>query len=346
MWSVMVGSFLCSQCGNEAVSVVDPSRPERLRHWMVNGSAAPTTVVCAHGHHWKGVSRSSTLLRPVRRRRFWLPVDLLRMVRHNRSMEPVPMTYVMAAAVGGVVGAALDLLLGWPWWVIAGGFIAAVWLLFFASAFWGPDPIRGDDVRDVIDPSGIEAREVARLEEAISAGQLVGMAVHGWTGSRSLGGWGGSSVTKHVTLHHGDPEMDDMWISVRTRSGEKDVTRLSRRKNDLFRQLMRNHEESPEGLGVEEQHQWLQKQERRIEEAKEENWSASTTNIDGTTVRSDVIRRGDRWVAVAVTEGAVVEIMARGLAVDTVALNRVSSLQPYVESSRQVRAVYRRTRGH
>ena len=75
-------------------------------------------------------------------------------------------------------------------------------------------------------------------------------------------------------------------------------------------------------------------------------WSTTTLAIDGTTTRSDVIQRGDRWVAVAVAEGAVVEIMARGLVVDTLELNRVSSLQPYIQGTQQLNATHRHEPGH
>jgi hypothetical protein len=261
-------------------------------------------------------------------------------------MEPVPMTYVMAAVVGGVVGATLDLVLGWPWWLIALGFLAAVWLFFFASAFWGPDPIRADHVRDVIDPSGIEAREFARLEEAISTGQLVGMEAAGWTGSRSLGDWGGSSHPEHVTLRHGIPELDDAWVSVTTRSNERDVARLEWRKGNLFRELLHSEEQPAEGLDVEDLRRWVIDQRRRIEATKPMKWSTTTLAIDGTAIRSDVIQRGDRWVAVAVAEGVVVEIMARGLVVDTMELNRISSLQPYIQGTQQLNATHRREHGH
>jgi hypothetical protein len=325
---------------------MQPSRSERLRHWLMNGSAAPATMTCAHDHQWTGSSRSATLLRPVHRRWFWLPVGLFRMVYGNRSMEPVPITYVMAAVVGGVLGAALDFVLGWPWWLIAVGFVAAVWLFFFASAFWGQDPIRSDNVRDVIDPSGREAREFARLEETISADQLVGMEVVGWTGSRSLGGWGGSSHPDHVTLRHGNPELDEAWVSVTTRSSERDVARLEWRKDDLFRELLHSEEQPPEGLNVDERHRWLWKQERRIEETKPGEWSTTAMTIDGTVTRSDVIQRGDRWVAVAVAEGAVVEVMARGLVVGTMELNRISSLKPYIQGTQQLNAAHRHEHGH
>lgn len=208
------------------------------------------------------------------------------------------MTYVMAAVIGGVLGGTLDLVLGWPWWLITVGFLAALWLFFFASAVWGPDPIRANHVRDVIDPSGIEAREFARLEEAISTGQLVGMEAAGWTGSRSLGGWGGSSHPEHVTLRHGDPERDNTWVSVTTRCGDRFSIGLDRRKGRLFEKLLRNEEQPPTNLDADSRHRWLIDQRRRIEATKPMKWPTTTLTIDGTVARSDVIQKetdGSRW---------------------------------------------------
>ncbi len=239
----------------------------------------------------------------------------------------MPVTYVMAAVIGGVVGATFDLVLGWRWWLIAVGFLAAVWLFFFASAFWGPDPIRANHVRDVIDPSGIEARGFARLEEAISTGQLVGMEVADWTGSRSLGVWGRSSHPEHVTLRHGDPERDNTWVSVTTRCGDRFSIGLDRRKVRLFRELLRNEEQPPTNLDVEDLRRWVIDQRRRIEATKPMKWSTTILTIDGTAIRNNGIQKGDRWIAIALAEGVGIEIIARGFDLDTVALNRVPSLQ-------------------
>ncbi|MCZ7534140.1 MAG: hypothetical protein M5U23_12205 [Acidimicrobiia bacterium] len=76
------------------------------------------------------------------------------MVSRHRSMQAVPRTYVLAAVVGALLGGLLELLVGWSWWLVALAFMAAVWLFFLSSAFWGPDPVRIDDIRDVIDPQG------------------------------------------------------------------------------------------------------------------------------------------------------------------------------------------------
>ncbi len=259
-------------------------------------------MTCADGHHWTGGGGSFLVQGRVRRLRWlWLPVDLLRMVLDHRSMVPVPLTYVSAVVAGGVLGAAFDLVLGWSWWLVAIGFVAALWLFFFASALWGPDPVRRDDVHDVIDPQGVEARQFARLEEAMLTGQLVGFEVANWTGSRTLGGWGGSSHPEQVTLRHDDPERDNTWVSITTRCGRPAAVGLDWRKDHLFEELVRSEEQPPGDLDAEDQHRWHIDQERRIEEAKRVEWSTTTMTIDGTPIPCDVIHRADRWVAVGVS---------------------------------------------
>ena len=52
-------------------------------------------------------------------------------------MVPVPLTYLLAAAAGVVIGVAAQAAVGWPWWLVAGGFVAAVWLFFLSTAAWG-----------------------------------------------------------------------------------------------------------------------------------------------------------------------------------------------------------------
>ena len=50
-------------------------------------------------------------------------------------MEPVPLTYLMAAGLGLVVGVIMDLVLGWPWWWVAIAVMAMVWLFCSPASF-------------------------------------------------------------------------------------------------------------------------------------------------------------------------------------------------------------------
>ena len=65
-------------------------------------------------------------------------IEGVRALLHRRSMIPAPWIYLAAAGLGLVLGVTLDVWLGWPWWAVALGVLAAVWLLFVSSAFIGP----------------------------------------------------------------------------------------------------------------------------------------------------------------------------------------------------------------
>ncbi len=49
-------------------------------------------------------------------------------------MVPVPMIYLLATAVGLLLGIVLDLVFGTAWWLGPVGIVAGAWLLFLASA--------------------------------------------------------------------------------------------------------------------------------------------------------------------------------------------------------------------
>lgn len=95
----------------------------------------------------------------------WLrvPIELVRVVYRERSMVPVPLMYLVATVAGVGLGVIADVVVGWPWWLVAAAFVAAVWLFFLASALWGPGRSLGDDLWMTIDPVRAQAREFRRL---------------------------------------------------------------------------------------------------------------------------------------------------------------------------------------
>jgi hypothetical protein len=124
-----------------------------------------------------------------------VPIQLIQALRHHRTMIPVPATY-LATLVGVVVGVAAQLLLGWPWWLVAAGVVAAVWLFFTSTAVWGPggssQPLATDLLRVVHPRQAIERehrQEVERFQAAPFP--LYGLPPV-WPGPRHLGGWEGS----------------------------------------------------------------------------------------------------------------------------------------------------------
>ena len=103
LWAGTIGSLLCPYCGEEGVEQRRPSASERFRHWLLFGGPAPVTTTCVNGHEWEGGSQSSLYrVRTGGPRWLWLPVELVRVVHRDRSMVPVPLTYVAAAGRRGV----------------------------------------------------------------------------------------------------------------------------------------------------------------------------------------------------------------------------------------------------
>lgn len=342
-----VGSQLCPHCGTGAVEAHRQRLWQRVRYWLVNGSDASTEMTCAQGHQWTGGGR--TLIRRGRTgrfRRLLLPVELFRVVRRARSMVPVPLTYLMAILVGGGLGVILNIAVGWPWWLVAVGLFAAVWLFFFASALWGPGRTLGNDLLRVIDPQRARARRINRLEDAVTTGRLVCFEVADWDGSRSIGGWGGSRQPERVTLHHGEPQLDDFWVSIATRS-TKHVGGANRNRDRLIRQLLRTAEgQPPDDLDVVEQHQWRIQQHRRLEETEQPPWSRSVLNVDGHETRCEVARVADRWAAMAVVDNVVIEITAHGIEPSGVGLRRLATLKTYIDGQRELQHKRRLEHGH
>lgn len=162
---VTVGPLVCPECGADSVKSHRPSSLERLRYWLWNGGSAPTTMICVQGHQWPGGGGRTLTYGGSSRRWVLVPFELARVVYRERSMVPVPLTYLVAALVGIGCGVVADLVIGWPWWLVAGAFVAAVWVFFLASALWGPGRSLGDDLWMVIDPvpgRGTAARSARR----------------------------------------------------------------------------------------------------------------------------------------------------------------------------------------
>lgn len=110
LWAVSVGSDLCPECGEAPTEEHRPRRWESFKYWMVNGGKAPTILVCPDGHEWVrsvGVvlfRGSPSVARWVR-----LPGELFHALLAERRMQPTPMTYVLAAGAGLLLGPATRL---------------------------------------------------------------------------------------------------------------------------------------------------------------------------------------------------------------------------------------------
>ena len=354
MWTNMIHEF-CPMCDGDVVSSTKPTLWERVRYWLWYGSALSPTLTCSNGHEWNVGGRGTFSL--VRRRGpQWLRIPWLvfRAVHESRSMEPVPLTYVMAVLVGAVVGVVANVVLGWMWWLVAGVFVVSVWLFFMASAFWGPGSSIADDVWRAVNPERAVARSNERLERAVREDWLRAYGVEGWDGSRWLGGWGGSPEPDTVTLRHGGPDAPT-WIEVVT-STKHEAIRLGTSKGEdpiwewrdqhFKHRLLWTDEDPPEDLDMVERHRWLLRRSREIDAQQLPGWEPEIVLVNDVPTAFECINVGKRWAAIAVIDDITVEIVAQGLPHSQVALVAQQTLEPYFQGLRDLNDQRRREHGH
>jgi hypothetical protein len=329
-----VGSTHCPECGLEAAQTRRPGPWERVRTWLVFGQATPPSAICPNGHEWQQSIGSYMVLR---RRRRWvsLPVELVRRVLHQRMAMPVPLIYVLAGAVGLVLGVGLDLLLGWPWWSVAVGAVAVVWLIFLSTALHGPHRIRFDDLLEVIDFEKAEARRQRRLEAAVREGRRVVYGVDGWAGP--IAGWA-ARLSDAVTLDHGDREAGH-WISVTTAPGPDDG-RDEEHRLRLHSDLLSEALPRPEGFDPEAMARRRVEVEREFGEAPP--WEPVSVIVDGAAVPAVTLGIRGWWAAVVRVGGTIVEVRGRGGAAAATRLRRLTTLEPYFEGALALRERHRR----
>jgi len=335
LWAVTVGSVVCPECGADPVETHRPGGWERFRYRLTSGGPAPTTMTCEQGHRWSGGSSGMLLYRGRSGRWRWLhlPLELFRVVRRERSMVPVPLTYLMATVVGVGLGVIADLVLGWPWWLVAAGFVAAVWVFFLASALWGPGRPLSDDLWMVIDPVRAEDRQFQRLAGAVTDGEVVCFEVEGWAGSRSLGGWGGGKRPERITLRHGDPDRDELWVQVTSCIGRD--AQMAVRRDRVGHELPRlGQVVPPDGLDAHELHRWHMRQRQDLEQLPPPTWSHGVILVDGQTQRCEVARADERWAAITAHGNVSVEIIGSGIDMASITLQRLTTLEHYFRGSR------------
>lgn len=280
------------------------------------------------------------LYAPVSRPWWALPARLLRVVADRRTAMPNPLIYLMAAGVGLVLGIALDLLLGLPWWATAAGVVAGAWLLFMATAFRGPRRAGpGEDLWTdfllEISPARSWARR-ERLEEQMWRSaplRLYGLPPT-WKGPRFLGGWG--SHRKGITsleLLHGDALGEGRQLRVEVLADPSDAHPRAL-ADTLWDEALRPREgpRSPEDIVA-----WHRARERELASRPDPEWQSVSIPIDGEGVAFQLLTEGSWWIA----QGRVGELrlILRGhdFPSNQVTLVSVKNVEPYIEGSRRQR---------
>jgi hypothetical protein len=280
-----------------------------------------------------------------------VPIQLVQVLRHHRTMIPVPATYLAATLVGAVVGVAAQLVLGWPWWLAAAAVVVAVWLFFTSTAFWGAggssQPLATDLLRVVRPRQAIERdhrQEVERFRAAHFP--LYGLPA-AWTGSRHLGGWEGSwakgqrPATTALSLGHGDPLTDQgpqLRVEVRIEhvDAEQGMTMRLQSPRDLAEELWL--QAAPPADTPAEHFDQLPAGRRRPDPA----WSQVTIPVDGQPVGFAWLAEDRHWVARAELDDRTLTLHARDLPVESVELVQISDLEAYIQGQRRLQEAWAR----
>jgi hypothetical protein len=340
VWMVQVP---CVNCGARDFEVTRPGWAEGLREWLSSGGPwRPTRRVCRRCGNVSGAGSVATLV-PDRRGWWWVPVELFGTLRRRRTMTPVPATYVVATVAGAALGVAVQLAFGWPWWLVAAGVVAAVWLFFCSTAFWGgggsSQPLATEVLRVVSPRRAIEHDRRQQVERFRAAPfPLYGLPASR-PGLRHLGGWSGrwykgQPVTRKLGLGHGDPLTDEgsqlrVEVSVERVDAEQVLTVSSERRRSLAEDLWLAA--APTAHDLAEHWDRLAAASRRPNPA----WSQVTIPVDGRPVAFEWLSEGRHWVAGAELDDRTLTLHGRDLPIDSVELVRVIDLEPYIQGTRR-----------
>jgi hypothetical protein len=343
----------CPACGARDVEVTRPGWAEGLREWLgAGGPWRPTRQVCGRCGTASTAGSSGTL---VGYRRGWrsvpmVPVQLVGILRRRRTMIPVPATYLTAVVVGAALGVAVELVLGWRWWLVTAGVVAAVWLYFLSTALWGgggSSRSLATEVLRVVSPARAMARDQREEVERFRAAPfpLYGLPAS-WSGPRQLGGWAGGGsegqlVTTALELGHGDPLAEEgpqlrVEVSVERLDTGLVPAEWSQRRRDLAEELWL----AAAVPARDPAEHWQQVATARSR--PDGAWLPVPILVEGRPVAFAWLAEGRHWVAQGELEGRTLTLRARDLPVGSVQLVRVTDVEPYLEGRRRLEAAWAR----
>jgi hypothetical protein len=339
-------------CGAQDFEVTRPGWAQGLGDWLrFGGPWRPPRRICRRCGNASD-SRSYGALGTSRRGWWWVPIGLVQTLRRHRAMIPVPATYLAAVVVGAALGVAAQLVLGWPWWLVAAAVVAAVWLFFVSTALWGAgrsgQPLATDLLRVVRPRRAIERDHRQEVERFRAAPFPLYGLPPAWSGPRHLGGWEEGwargqrgSVTTALCLAHGGPLAEAGpqlrgEVRVEQVDTEQVMTVWAQSRRDLAENLWLDA--APQAHDLAEHWDQLAAARRRPDPA----WSQVTIPVDGRLVGFEWLAEGRHWVARAELDNRTVTLHARDLPAESVELLRVTDLEPYIEGQRRLQEAWAR----
>ncbi len=338
------GAGFCVESGEDVFLLSQPGFIERIRHFVWYGMPAMGSWGCPNGHDVAGtIGSTRQLTASPLSRLLRVPIEVARAIHEARSIDPVPATYLIAAGLGAVIGIVLDLWVGWPWWLVTLGVVAAVWLLFLASAF------RADSrrhlagrLRHLVDPHGQQRRDLEDFTTRVNAGAIRAYGVPCWEGPLGLGGWTGRDAEiSSVRLAHRTSRGDSMpAIEVEFHSSARHYRRGLR--EELLEVFMFDSLERPEPAASDD---FVQRMHRWRWQALQQSppmWEEASIDVDDAAVVFDVLQRPGAFVAIAAVGGHYLAVKARGFEPGSFSVVAVNDIAPYVEGTLAAKEAHRR----
>lgn len=266
------------------------------------------------------------------------PFDVL---RSERSLIPTPLLYLEVAAVGTVAGILLDLSIGWWWWPFPLGSVAAAWLFFTSSAFWGRPRSRSsrNSVLMAVAPRRAAKKMEHETENLFRAPPLplYGLALS-WKGYRFIGGHGESGeVVTQMSLGHADrpplePGTSELRVEVMP------VPEYLPRRDELTFWLAHETATRPSAeAGPDDMARWHVETDREARALNEQPWRDVEVSVDGTMRPFSLLEREHAWVARGRIGDYEIRLQARKFPSTGLELTTVSDVEPYIEGSRRIR---------
>jgi len=255
----------------------------------------------------------------------------------------ITVVWLIPAILGAALGTVGWLVSGWPWWPPVGA--AVLWVTAFLLPLYWPGfrATRWSLLTELLlvvwprrGTSRLRAEEERRFRRASIP--LYGLPA-GFSGERQLaatgtgGSWLHGFVGRRLSLGHGDPHRlpGGTWLIVETASAHPATADAARRKR-MAERLWNLRLVASRDLDE------LRRVRAEIANRPDPAWSTTAFEVDATPVVFESLADGECWAAWAVHDDVVLSLLASRMPVESVALARITDIEPYIDGSRRARA--------